>query len=495
MLTSNSDYDELLAHIKENNAPLESLLPDGLVAVDLFEQVGQKKELDVFFDKPAAGEEQAVARSLARLFNFVAARIDEEAAMGKAQKKARKAADAVAKSQKKRKKQDEEPPPPPTMSLSESAAAKVLAQQKSEAGARERMLNRGYVLQASAPRETPTGQEHVKFMWANKAFCKELLGVEFIEASQQFGVKVKYDRAALEQLEVIKRIPSPNQKSAQRLKVSNYKLPLVGAPVSCMRDGAQAWARLTLARGCGPPPTHAPCAPFAGSDFWNVSLGHCYRQHGSADFKIVLNSTKEELEVAKETAVNAVKAKFTVKIDKLTNKIGKVCMRPPSNTHVRSPAAPNSPDAPTSAAPQADTAVAQAGGDPSRFGLKRQLESLRASRDGNVSARDDEVEAVEIKYDRMLTLRVEMTLNKASKAAKAQRELDSLSARAAPAGGATPADGAAALSRTTGGASEASSAEPQPDASAEPEASAEVAVGGGAEASLEAQVAAFTAAF
>ena len=59
------------------------------------------------------------------------------------------------------------------------------------------------------------------------------------------------------------------------------------------------------------------------SDFWNVLVGYAYRTAGSADFKLVSNNTKEQLESLGLTEKAKVMGRFTAKIDAATRKVAK----------------------------------------------------------------------------------------------------------------------------------------------------------------------------
>eukprot|EP00966_Prymnesium_polylepis_P192854 4469942-Prymnesium_polylepis.1 len=120
-----------------------------------------------------------------------------------------------------------------------------------------------------------------------------LMGVELLSHSKAYGVKVRLDRAALLKFEEIKRAGNPNAKGAARLKHSKFTLPLTGPALD--------W-----------------------SDFWNVLVGYAYRSAGAADFKLVNNSTKEQLESLAISEKAKATGRFTAKIEAATRKVAKI---------------------------------------------------------------------------------------------------------------------------------------------------------------------------
>ena len=257
--------------------------------------------------------------------------------------------------------------------------------------------------------------------------------MKILAASKTYGVKVQLDRDALLKFEEIKRAGNPNAKGPARLKHSRFTLPL-----------------------SGPALNH--------SDFWNVLVGYAYRQAGSADFKLVSNNTKEQIEALACTEEAKVTGKFTAKIEAATRKVAKI-----------------------------DLAHSEAEPGPAKEGLAVQLQALRDARDGLVTQRSAAKEEVEAKYAKMLEVRAEMDAQKQALIDKAKKARDALFTRKEAAGGASATDGAAALARVSGrggGSTSADnavrpardSAEPEADEPAEVEAAAEEAAAAAEEA-------------
>ena len=236
--------------------------------------------------------------------------------------------------------------------------------------------------------------------------------MKILAASKTYGVKVQLDRDALLKFEEIKRAGNPNAKGPARLKHSRFTLPL-----------------------SGPALNH--------SDFWNVLVGYAYRQAGSADFKLVSNNTKEQIEALACTEEAKVTGKFNAKIEAATRKVAKI-----------------------------DLAHSEAEPWPAKEGLAVQLQALRDARDGLVTQRSAAKEEVEAKYAKMLEVRAEMDAQKQALIDKAKKARDALFTRKEAAGGASATDGAAALARVSGRGGGSTSADNavRPDDSAEPEA-------------------------
>lgn len=101
--------------------------------------------------------------------------------------------------------------------------------------------------------------------------------------------------------------------------------------------------------------------------------GYAYRTHGSADFRLVTSSTKEQLEKLQESEEAKISGKFKSKIEAASKKVTK-----------------------------ADLAHTEAAEGPAKEGAEQQLDVLRAARDGLVAEREQALEAVAAKFQHML---------------------------------------------------------------------------------------------
>ena len=277
------------------------------------------------------------------------------------------------------------------MSLDEAAAAKLLAADERAKKQRTKLLETGVIFHGFPPAPQPTGQEHIVYFRNAPRAVIESFGAELttnLVNLEAFGVTVKFGSEGLLKFEEIKRAGNPNAKGKDRLKHSNFSLPTSGATVD--------W-----------------------SDFFNVLLGWAYRKGGAAEFKAVIDGTKESLEAGQEAAVAKEEGKYNAKLNALTKKISKADLE-----HVQAPAGPK------------------------KEGLKAQLDAHRAARDGLLTEKAEKVEAIEARYERMLEVRAEMDARAAALKAKAAAAGEALHERAAPAAGTSAEDGAAALEST-----------------------------------------------
>lgn len=389
-LTSNSSREVFVAYLEEKHPLLMTLFPADVTVVDLFDQVEQKKSIDAFFDETS---EPAAKRAFRRLENEIGQRLKEEIHLGLLNVRREKHAVAVTKSKNRKRKwtQPEEPEALPTMSLEEAASTKLLAAHEKAKVQREKVLEKGFLFKGMPPKEQPKGQEHIVYFRNAPRTVIESFGAELVSNPanlEAFGVEVKFNREALLRFEDIKRAGNPNAKGKDRLKHSNFSLPTSGATVD--------W-----------------------SDFFNVLLGWAYRKGGAAEFKAVIDGTKESLEAGQEAAVAKEEGKYDAKLNALTQKISKADLE-----HVQAPAGPK------------------------KEGLKAQLDAHRAARDGLLTEKAEKVEAIEARYERMLEVRAEMDARAAALKAKAAAAVEALHTRAAPAAGTSAEDGAAALEST-----------------------------------------------
>jgi hypothetical protein len=294
----------MLESFLESHYPLLSpLLPSDTEAVQLFKWVDSKRDVREFFQKPESDPDGLVHRSFNNFTMAIEERLKEEEYISALKKRREKHAAAQAKSRAKAQKIDERkrkiqelcpeppPPPPPVMTMSEAAAVATLAAAERETTAREKLLDRGFTCTWVSPSDK--AGEHVKYFWSKPQEAAALMGVELLSHSKAYGVKVRLNRDALLKFEEIKRAGNPNAKGAARLKHSKYLLPLTGPALD--------W-----------------------SDFWNVLVGYAYRAAGSADFKIVTNNTKDQLESLMTAEVGKVTGRFTARIEAATRKVAKI---------------------------------------------------------------------------------------------------------------------------------------------------------------------------
>ena len=423
-LSSDLEHDAFESFLLFHYPLIAPLLPTDTEAVEVFKWVDSKRDIREYFSKPESDADGTVHRSFNKLTLAIEERLKEEEHIGVLKKRRQKHAAAVAKSQARRARTEERkrkinelcpeppPPPPPAMTPNEAAAVATLAAVEREAAARERLLETGFTGSWVSPSDR--AGEHVKYFWAKPEEAAALMGVELLSHSKAYGVKVRLDRQALLNFEGIKRAGNPNTKGTARLKHSKYSLPLTGPALD--------W-----------------------SDFWNVLVGYAYRKAGSADFKIVSNSTKEQLESLAISEKAKAMGRFTAKIEAATRKVAKV-----------------------------DLDHSEAAAGPAKEGLALALQAARATRDGLVAQRAEAEQEVEAKYAKMLEVRAEMDAQKQAIKDKATAQRDALFARKPAADGATAEDGAAAVAALAGvTAAEAADAEA---ADAEAEDAAEAAV-------------------
>ena len=170
------------------------------------------------------------------------------------------------------------------------------------------------------------------------------------------------------------------------------------------------------------------CEPVCGtdSDFWNVLCGYAYRMGGCAEWKLVMSSTKEQLEDLQDQEEDRVTGKYKAKIEKATKKVAKVRLAYLLTyllfltyiltyllTYLARPAPPRPPPrdiaclaiTPAALSAQADLARTEAEEGPLKVAATEQHEAVRKVRDGLVEQRDKELDEVDTKFTRMLEVR------------------------------------------------------------------------------------------
>ena len=156
--------------------------------------------------------------------------------------------------------------------------------------------------------------------------------------------------------------------------------------------------------------------PIGWQDFYGVVVASAYRESGSAEFKLAVANTVEQLTTRESAEADDTKLKYLSKLEAANRKIATA-----DDLHARCP------------------------DEDAKAALLAQVNSARAVRDALLAKQGAVVEAVHEKYSRIKVTRSAMDQRIARRKARAEAKAAELHTRQAAAGGAQQADGAAAI--------------------------------------------------